>query len=493
MADRSRRGVCRECGARLAADNRGRLCSPCARNVTVQRGSAPQLPDAFWDSAEIVGVLAQHQFGKLLRAYRKAQTPEIKQTDLAVWLGLTQGQVSRIERGDTPTRDLDKLDRWARTLRIPQRCLWFTLSPDSPHAYTSAATASTLPRPTSADSQGGDVHRRQFLATTALGVGASLLRPNGTKQPVPVPSGSIGSPEVDLVREMTGAFRRIDNRYGGAHSRTAVTSYITSTVEPMLTDTRAKNAARSELFGASAELHQLAGWMAYDTGQAEAGRRHLRTAFRLCQEAGDDALGAEMLAGMSHHAAFHGSPDSAVDLALAARQTAKRVNAPALHAEAAVMEAHGLALRRDKRGSLTALREAETLFTAVDPAHLPTWLTYFDAAYLAAKFAHTFRDLGMAEDAEAFARRSLEMSAGYERGRLFNTALLASILADQGKVDESCAHGSVAVQMTGSVRSVRSAAYLADLARRLAPYGSHVGVGTLYRQMFDVGIPVPTR
>jgi hypothetical protein len=238
-------------------------------------------------------------------------------------------------------------------------------------------------------------------------------------------------------------------------------------------------------------MHQLAGWMSYDVGQADAGRQHLRHALRLCQDAGDEALAGEMLAGMSHHAAFHGAPESAVDLALAARQAAKRSGIVALQAESAVMEAHGLALQGDKSGCLDALGEAEQTFSGVRAADTPEWLSYFDDAYLAAKFAHAFRDLGMPREAEQFARRSLEMSDGYERGRLFNTALLASTLADQRRVDEACAVGISAVQMTGAVRSVRSAAYLADVGRRLAPFSADPAVRSFYGQMTAAGLPTP--
>jgi hypothetical protein len=106
--------------------------------------------------------------------------------------------------------------------------------------------------------------------------------------------------------------------------------------------------------------------MAYDTGQASAGRQHLRLALRLSQEAGNDALAAEMFAGMSHHAAFHGLPEDAIDLALAAGQLAKTSGITALKAESAVMEAHGLALRGDKTGCLNALRTAEVSIHGVD-------------------------------------------------------------------------------------------------------------------------------
>jgi transcriptional regulator with XRE-family HTH domain len=54
----------------------------------------------------------------------------ISQAVLAEWLGLTQAQVCRIEKGP-PVRDLDRLARWARTLRIPPEHLWFDLLGDS--------------------------------------------------------------------------------------------------------------------------------------------------------------------------------------------------------------------------------------------------------------------------------------------------------------------------------------------------------------------------
>ena len=55
----------------------------------------------------------------------------------------------------------------------------------------------------------------------------------------------------------------------------------------------------------------------------------------------------------------------------------------------------------------------------------PTWLSYFDEAYLAARMAQCFRDLGEAGHAARYARRSLDMDGRYIRGRAFNLSLLA--------------------------------------------------------------------
>jgi tetratricopeptide (TPR) repeat protein len=143
------------------------------------------------------------------------------------------------------------------------------------------------------------------------------------------------------------------------------------------------------------------------------------------------------------------------------------------------MEAHGLALMSDAKGCLAALRESEQAFAAAENRDRPEWLAYFDAAYLAAKFGHCFRDLVRMTEAERFARRSLDMIDGYDRGRLFNLALLASILADQGRVEEACETGSAAVRPASEVQSVRTVVYLVDLSHRLAPFRAEPAVRVL--------------
>jgi len=297
-------------------------------------------------------------------------------------------------------------------------------------------------------------------------------------------------PDVQVIREMTQTFRGLDNRFGGGRARSAVTSYLTSDVLPVLREGRYRDDVRPELSTAVAELDQLAGWIAYDVGDSGSGRRHLRQAMHLSQDVGNDALAGEMLAGMSHQAAFARWPALATDLARAAKENGKRAGVAALVSEAAVMEAHGLALANDAHGCLAALHESERAFEAAEDRDRPTWLGYFGGAYLASKFGRCFRDLGRPVEAERFARRSLDMIDGYDRGKLFNLALLASTLADQRKVEEACETGSEAVRIARDVRSVRTAADLADLSRRLAPFRASTAVRTLDEQMRAAGVPV---
>jgi hypothetical protein len=119
----------------------------------------------------------------------------------------------------------------------------------------------------------------------------------------------------------------------------------------------------------------------------------------------------------------------ALDLARAAGQTARRAGISVLTAEAHVMEAHAHAKANDERACATALHQEEQALDRADRSTDPQWISYFDEAYLSAKFGRCFHALGQSTHAERFAARSLQMDNRYVRGKAFNLALLASVYA----------------------------------------------------------------
>lgn len=445
---------CHRCGARLAFDNEGTVCSPCARRNREDSGPEAK-DDGFWQRPAMAQALQSRHFGRVLYSYRYEHRPVLPQARLARWLNMTQAQVSRLERSEKPPSDLDKLGSWANTLHVPESVLWFRLPEQRPVRTPSRASDFSW-----------------FGRRSAATLVRSSLRPAVT---------------VESIRETTSVFRGLDNRFGGGHARDMVNDYLTTEIAPALRQRQA-DATWCEFIGAAAELNQLAGWMAYDVGDTLSGRRYLQRALHMCQDVADHALSAEMLAGMSHHAAHAGDGLTSVGLARAARDTADGTGLAALQSETAVMEAHGLALLRDKRGSVKALRDAEGAFNRAEHGSRPSWLSYYDAAYLAAKMAHCLRELGELRQAERFARRSLEMSAGYDRGKLFNTALLASILTDRREIEEACTVGRAALQLAGRLHSARSRAYLRDFAQRLRRHRSVPAAADLDKELQVFGI-----
>lgn len=101
---------CASCSVALAPDDRADLCEPCEKTAQVAPDVPPVLSADFWEQPEIRSVLLSRHFGHFLRTYPTIQSPQVNQSQLAQWLGITQGQLSRIERATTPIRDLDKLD-----------------------------------------------------------------------------------------------------------------------------------------------------------------------------------------------------------------------------------------------------------------------------------------------------------------------------------------------------------------------------------------------
>jgi transcriptional regulator with XRE-family HTH domain len=322
-----------------------------------------------------------------------------------------------------------------------------------------------------------DVARRTLLVSgfAAVGFATPVMRWLTAGEDAVVGEGrtAVGMPHVDAIRDLTATFRALDNRFGGGHARPAVVSYLDAQVAPLLRNGRYDNRTGRALLAAAAEMTQLAGWMAYDLGAQGLAQRYLVQALRLARAAGDAALGAEILAGMSHQAVYVGQGGLGVDLARAARQAAANAGVPALLAEAAVMEAHGHARRRDERSCSRSLTEAEQRFAEADRHGDPQWIGYFDEAYLSAKFAHCFRDLGRPEAAERFAVRSLDMNPGYARGRVFNLSLLAAVCVQQGEVERAAALGVDAAEMAASMRSARTRDYLGAVRAELTPFAGN--------------------
>jgi transcriptional regulator with XRE-family HTH domain len=320
-----------------------------------------------------------------------------------------------------------------------------------------------------------DLARRDFLAAGAFDATAFLAPAlrwlTAPTMPTAAAAGPrvVGLPDVETARQMLGVFRTLDNQYGGGQIRERLVRFLHHEVAELLQG-RYDAATGSALLSVAAEATQLAGWATYDVGRHALAQRYMVQALQLAGAAGDRALGAEILAAMSHQAAYLRASGEAVDLARAAGRAAQDAGVDAITAEAAVLEAQGYAVSGDGAATASALDRAERLFDQAERAADPQWLGYFDEAYLAAKFGQTFTALGRGDLALRFAHRSLDMDQRYARGRAFNLALVARAHAYAGEVEEAAAVGQQAADAAEGIDSARSRDYLAEIADRLAPH-----------------------
>jgi hypothetical protein len=320
-----------------------------------------------------------------------------------------------------------------------------------------------------------DVQRRRFLVNAAYSSAALpaaalrwLTSPHADP-PASAGTRRVGQADIDAIRDLTQTYREMDNRLGGGRLRGTLVSYLDEHVTGLLTTGRYDEQTGRQLAAACGELSQLAGWVAYDSDQHGLAQRYLTQALAYARHAEDAGLAAETLAAQAHQALYLAQPDAAIDLARAAQAAAARHGSATLLAECLVMEAHGHAARRDALACAAAIAAAERAFDRASREQDPAWLAYFDEAYLAARMAQCFRDLGDGRNAARYARRSLNMDGSYVRGRAFNLSLLASAHVMLREPEQACLVGQQALDLTARLSSARSVRYVRDVARMLRP------------------------
>ena len=208
--------------------------------------------------------------------------------------------------------------------------------------------------------------------------------------------------------------------------------------------------------------------MAYDVGAHGLAQRYFTSGLELAKAADDRSLGGRILAGMSHQANYLGRYSDAANLARAARAGANGAATPTALALFHAMEARALASMGDEVACATALSEAERCFEGRDPSADPAWLRYFDAAELAAEFAHCFRDLGHPSRARDYVEQSIALSESlYVRSLSFVKTILATSHVDGGDLEQGLSVAREVVATACDLRSVRTRRYVREFLERV--------------------------
>src|SRR5947209_19017895 len=229
--------------------------------------------------------LAARHMGRVIQAYRRhpfhGRHP-LAQDVVGAWIGVTQGQLSRIENGPTIVH-LDRVMHWARVLGIPSSCLWFALPEDARAAPTNGQPETAAARRSAPVAlHDGDVSLwwtpadtvevvsqftrrdlaldRREVARLLAGVvfGSALLEPlerwlsADMEKPRAGRPGSVGYQEVEQIEKAARIFRDWDDQFGAGLRRKALVGQL-SEVADLLGDTNPVAITR-RLIGAMATL-----------------------------------------------------------------------------------------------------------------------------------------------------------------------------------------------------------------------------------------------
>jgi transcriptional regulator with XRE-family HTH domain len=455
--------------------------------------AAPDVPAEFWDSHAMREALASRHMGRVIRAYRHhpfhGRHPPAQDV-VGAWIGVTQGQLSRIENGSTIVH-LDRLMHWARVLGIPSSCLWFTL-PEDDQATTptggqlgSAAAGRSAPITLNeidvslwwpcADTveivsqftrRDLTLDRREVTCLLAGVVfGSALLEPlerwlsDGPEKPCAGRPGSVGYQEVEQIEKAARVFRDWDDQFGGGLRRKAVVGQLNE-VTNLLGDTHPVGIQR-RLFGVMAQLAETAGMMSWDSGHQALAQRYYVLAIRASRAADDRGFGANVMAAMARQLLYLGHAGDALELVRLAQDHSAGYAPASARSMLYTREAWAYA----RLGRVSAFRRAtgrvEDALMQAKPAEDPYWITYFDVAELEGTTGGRLLELAHHDKrlAEEAAGRISQAVALRRDGRLRSSALdqigLAEARLIQGEMEEASRLGhqaSALVERTPSDR-----------------------------------------
>jgi tetratricopeptide (TPR) repeat protein len=263
----------------------------------------PPLPEGFWQRQHVHDALTSRDFGALFRLASKYAGAS--QTDIAVTVGMTQGQVSTIMAGTRRITALDVMERVFDGMLAPGDArIACGLAPrDSAGVVPDAASAARWLRSFGADGGGevaGDssVLRRDVLrlggSSAVVGVGLTLTGPA-----VGGGGGRLGSGVPAQLRARTARLRRLDNVLGGGDTFRVYLQEYESTVR-LLREYSYTEAVGQELLSVLSEQAQQAGWAAFDAGDDGEARRLYEASYAAANRAGDAPLAGNALAFLAY-------------------------------------------------------------------------------------------------------------------------------------------------------------------------------------------------
>ena len=282
----------------------------------------------------------------------------------------------------------------------------------------------------------------------------------------------VGHTDAAKLRQAAEEARRWDSRYGGGDWRSSmVPECLRQDAAPLLLGSYTDEVGRA-LFGATAELTRLAGWMAFDTGQHEAAQRYYIQALRLARAAADVPFGGYVLASMSLQATYRGAADEGVDLAQAAIERNRGLATARTMSFFHLVEARAHARAGNTQACELALAASESCFERSRPGDAdPAWIDFHSYDRLAADAAECYRDLGIPVKVREYTAYALAAPTE-EYVRSHGLRLVVSALAelDDGDLDAAVAAGSRAVAVAERISSQRTREYVQEMLRRLERY-----------------------
>ncbi|SES12218.1 hypothetical protein [Lentzea albida] len=278
----------------------------------------------------------------------------------------------------------------------------------------------------------------------------------------PPHSSRIGISDVEQLEAQTRSLRSVDYQHGGGACRDAVVVRIYWAQQLLAAE--ASDSVRARLLSAVADLHNLAGWTSFDSGQVGAAYHHFDRALDFARHDEDLTTNIVYRRGRVH--LHHGAPGDA----LAYFQ--RGAFAPLASSIMYVNEAWAYARQDRSVEALRALGRAQDSFASADRTHVPDWARFHDETDLTAMAGTVHAELGDTRQAiPALVSAITAWGPEMARSGAFCLISLASCHFLDGDVDEGRSVGMRAVNAAEELRSERVWDRLRPMLRAAASHG----------------------
>ncbi|MGH3867487.1 MAG: helix-turn-helix transcriptional regulator [Pseudonocardiaceae bacterium] len=275
---------------------------------------------------------------------------------------------------------------------------------------------------------------------------------------------SVSSDALDALEHALIFFRQWDESGVGGLRRKAVVGQLNAVAETLHEPHSPE--VRQRLFQITAELAQLAGWMAYDEGLPGVAQRYYLLGLSACHEARSPVLGAKILGDMSRLSTEARHYEDSLDLTRTALYILPRTDSGLVRTELLGVKSR-VHVRLGNQAAAT--RAAEACVEAWQDAQnepTPSWLYYMNQAGANGLAANAYMGLALrAEDsghALAYAERAewhnrsalASRPPSYDRSRTFHEIVLAEVRLAQRDLGESVTVAQSALELAAPMSSI---------------------------------------
>ncbi|WP_269854565.1 helix-turn-helix domain-containing protein [Streptomyces sp. RPT161] len=302
-----------------------------------------------WAHPRLVSAIASEDWAAVLRTYRQL-AGGVSQTRLGERVGLSQSDVSDIERGRRRVTSVEVRQRIVEGLGIPDRLLYGAARPD-PGPVASLALPGLAPD-------------EDLLARVTSAV-------NGSTRP--------DSATLDWFDRLLAEHRRAEDLIGSRPLVDVMRQQLRTVVG---LHGCAAGALSDRVVRLAAEHAQFLAWMAQDQGASAAALAWYDRSHEWALEAGDANMAATTLSMKAHMAWSGGRGTRCVRLAEAARWSAPGTSR-GVQGMAAQMAARGHALNGEGDDARHLLDEAQELIgrAAERSEDEPPWMYFYDETW----------------------------------------------------------------------------------------------------------------